>query len=45
MLPQHDISRNYNFQHAAAPVGATLLNDKNTNIVNKQTQNILVWRN
>lgn len=40
-MPQHDISRNYNFQHAAAAVGATLLNDKNTKIVNKQTQNIL----
>lgn len=38
-MPQHDISRNCNFQHAAAAVGATLLNDKNTKIVNKQTQN------
>lgn len=40
-MPQHDISQYCHIQHAAAPVGATLLNDKNTKIVNKQTQNML----
>lgn len=40
-MPQHGIARNCNFQPAAAAVGATLLNDKNTKIVNKQAQNIL----